>query len=57
MKKLFKAWGASEDGATAIEYSLIATGVALAIVLAVCPFGGELSVFFDSLLTTFEGYL
>lgn len=36
-------------GATAIEYGLIASGVALVIVVAVYAFGDELAVMFASL--------
>lgn len=35
-----------EDGATAIEYGLIAAGIALAIMLAVRTFGEDLSGLF-----------
>lgn len=39
---LFQAYTTKEDGATAIEYALIAAGIALAIAGAVYAFGGEL---------------
>lgn len=39
----------NEDGATAIEYGLIAAGIALAISAAVFAFG-------DDLTTMFEGF-
>ena len=38
----------NEDGATAIEYGLIAAGIALAIAAAVFTFGGELNDLFAS---------
>lgn len=38
----------NEDGATAIEYGLIAAGIALAIAAAVFTFGGELNALFAS---------
>ena len=39
----------SENGATAIEYGLIATGVAMAIALSVFAFGEEVSDLYDGL--------
>lgn len=39
----------SEDGATAIEYGLIAAGIALAISGAVALFGTDLSALFDEM--------
>lgn len=42
----------SEDGATAIEYGLIAGGIALAIATAVLLMGDSLSNMFGSLATT-----
>lgn len=48
-----------EDGATAIEYGLIAAGIALAILAAVQLFGQDLSDLFgrasDALTETPEG--
>ena len=38
-------------GATVIEYVLIAAGIALAIILAVFAFGGDLGVIFGDLGT------
>ena len=43
---------ASDDGATAIEYGLIAAGIALAIVAAVFAFGSDLNAVFGTLGTT-----
>ena len=40
---------ASDDGATAIEYGLIAAGIALAIVAAVFAFGSDLSNLFTTI--------
>ncbi len=37
-----------ESGATAIEYALIAGGIALAIIVSVGLIGDELTVFFNS---------
>ena len=39
----------SRDGATAIEYGLIAGGISLAIVAAVFAFGSDLKTVFNSL--------
>lgn len=43
-----RAWARREQGATAIEYGLIAGGISIAIVAAVLLAG-------DSLVTIFEG--
>ncbi|MBP0109904.1 MULTISPECIES: Flp family type IVb pilin [Bradyrhizobium] len=40
--RLLRSFLADENGATAIEYSLIAAGIALAIVVAVNNTGGAL---------------
>jgi pilus assembly protein Flp/PilA len=56
MKKLLafrEAYLRDEDGATAIEYGLIAAGISLAIVTVVFTFGQELLAMF----TTMEGKL
>lgn len=39
----------SDDGATAIEYGLIAAGISVAIVAVVFPFGDELVALFGNL--------
>lgn len=39
----------NEDGATAIEYGLIAAGISLAIVAAVYAFGEDLNALFEGL--------
>lgn len=36
-----------QNGATAIEYALIATGISMAIVVAVFAFGEDLGALFD----------
>ena len=41
----------NEDGATAIEYGLIAAGIALAIVAVVFTFGDQLETTFTSMTT------
>ena len=40
-----------EDGATAIEYGLIAAGIAVAIIAAVFAIGDELQAFFEAVQT------
>ena len=40
-----------ESGATAVEYALIAAGIALAIVVAVALIGDNLSTLFNSIAT------
>ena len=44
-----------DRGATAIEYVLIAAGIALAILAAVFAFGDDLSVLYDGLSTALSG--
>ena len=45
----------SRDGATAIEYGLIAGGISLAIVAAVFAFGSDLKTVFETLGTSMQG--
>jgi pilus assembly protein Flp/PilA len=47
MKKIYYFLLNEKSGATAVEYALIAAGIALAIVAAVALAGGNLSTFFD----------
>ncbi len=57
MKKiiaLVQAYTTKEDGATAIEYGLIAAGIALAIATAVVAFGGSLTSLFEDMSTTLD---
>lgn len=44
---LIQSYLTKEDGATAIEYGLIAAGIALAISGAVYAFGGDLTALFE----------
>jgi pilus assembly protein Flp/PilA len=48
MKNLVKRFAADESGATAIEYGLIAAGIALAIITAVQLVGSNLTATFNS---------
>lgn len=45
----------NEDGATAIEYSLLAAGVALAIAAVVYLLGDELLALYGDVLAMFTG--
>lgn len=49
MKTLFQRFMADEDGATAIEYGLIAALIAVAIIAAVRAVGTELSTTFSEI--------
>lgn len=48
------AYLAKEEGATAIEYGLIAAGIALAISVAVLAFGDQLVLLFQNMTTTLQ---
>jgi pilus assembly protein Flp/PilA len=49
MKKTLKNFWADESGATAIEYGLIAAGIALAIITVVNGLGSKLNTKFGSI--------
>jgi pilus assembly protein Flp/PilA len=51
---VFQKFLRDESGATAIEYGLIAAGIALAIIAAVGLTGDKLVALFTSLLTAFS---
>ena len=51
MKVVFQKFLADESGATAIEYGLIAAGIAIAIITAVQGVGSQLSTNFNSIKT------
>lgn len=51
MRSLVRLFIADESGATAIEYALIASGIALAIVVAVQGIGTALNTTFTSVST------
>ncbi len=44
-----------EEGATAIEYGLIAAGISLAIVAVVFTFGDQLRLLFENMETSLTG--
>lgn len=52
---LKNAYLKDENGATAIEYSLIAAGISLAIVAAVFAFGDDLETLFNGLAECLSG--
>ncbi|MBB4367368.1 pilus assembly protein Flp/PilA [Bradyrhizobium sp. cir1] len=54
MKTVLKNFIADEAGATAIEYGLIAAGIALAIIAAVNNLGSTLKLKFGSISTSLK---
>ena len=54
MMKLLQDFCTDETGATAIEYGLIATGIAIAIITAVKGVGTKLSTTFSSISTSLK---
>lgn len=54
MKSLVSQFLANESGATAIEYGLIAAGIAVAIITAVNGVGSQLSSTFGSISTSLK---
>jgi pilus assembly protein Flp/PilA len=54
MKSLISKFLKNESGATAIEYGLIAAGIAIAIITAVNGVGTKLSGKFDTISTALK---
>jgi pilus assembly protein Flp/PilA len=54
LKRIFLNFLSDESGATAIEYGLIAAGIALAIVAAVNSVGSSLSGLFTTIGTSLK---
>jgi len=54
LKKLFSKFLSDESGATAIEYGLIAAGIALAIIAVVNGLGTNLETKFTSINTSLK---
>jgi pilus assembly protein Flp/PilA len=54
MKKILKDFIADESGATAIEYGLIAAGIAVVIITAVNGIGTRLSTKFGTISTALK---
>jgi len=50
-----QAYKNNEDGATAIEYGLLAAFISLAIIAAVIAFGEDLAGLFEGLSTALTG--
>lgn len=55
MKKLIARFAKNESGATAIEYGLIAAGIAVAIITIVGTLGGTLNGIFTDINTKLQG--
>ena len=51
MRTLLQQFLRNEDGATAIEYGLIAAGISVAIIVTVQALGTKLNTTFDSIST------
>jgi pilus assembly protein Flp/PilA len=54
MKTLLTRFAKDESGSTAIEYALIASGIALAIIAAVNSLGGKLNTNFGNISTSLK---
>ena len=54
MKHMLKNFWSDKSGATAIEYGLIAAGIALVIITAVNGIGGKLNTTFTALDTSLK---
>ena len=54
MKSLISKFFKDESGATAIEYVLIAAGIAIAIITAVNGVGSQLSLTFNNISTSLK---
>jgi pilus assembly protein Flp/PilA len=54
MKNLIKRFVADQSGATAIEYGLIAAGIAVAIITAVNGVGSKLASNFTAISTSLK---
>lgn len=55
MKAIFKRFRKNEDGATAIEYGLIAALIALVIIGGATMFGNELNDLFERMAGILKG--
>ena len=54
MRNIFQKFLADQSGATAIEYGLIAAGIALAIITAVNGLGSTLNTTFSNVNTSLK---
>lgn len=50
-----KAWAASDEGATAVEYGIMVAGIAIAIIVAVLAVGGQLNTVFEDVREALGG--
>ena len=57
LSQFFKTFWADEEGATAIEYGLLASLIALAIVGGATALGGSINDLFNTVSTTLDGVL
>ena len=55
MKDLFARFARDESGATAIEYALIAVGIAIVVGAAAATLGGAISTKFGAITSTLTG--
>lgn len=53
MRDLISQYLRGEEGATAIEYSLIATGISIAIVVVVYTLGDDVAALYEGLVGIF----
>jgi len=54
LRNLFQKFWTDQSGATAIEYGLIAAGIALAIIAAVNGLGSNLNTMFTTINTSLK---
>jgi len=54
MKKLIERFAVEDSGATAIEYALIAAGIALAIITTVNGLGTQVNTMFGSVSSSLK---
>jgi len=54
LRRLFSKFLSDQSGATAIEYGLIAAGIALAIITVVNGLGSNLNTMFNSINTSLK---
>jgi len=52
--KLIKRFLKGEEGVTAIEYALIAAGIAVAIVIVIFAVGTQINIMFQSVLNCLQ---
>ena len=57
MTKCLREFGNDESGATAIEYGLIASGIAIALIATIGPLGNTLNFLFSDVSTLLDAKL